>query len=71
MATFFDVVPLEVRKEILLLESKEVEGLPYHSDFEVMGEDLKWIQDPTKPWKKQLFYHNSLALHQQLDTLFR
>ena len=71
MATFFDVVPLEVRKEILLLESKELEGLPYHSYFEVMGEDLKWKQDPGKPQKKQLFYHNSLALHQQLATLFR
>ena len=44
MATFFNVVPLEVRKEISLLESKEVEGLPYHLDFEVMGKDLKWIE---------------------------
>ena len=71
MATFFDVVPLEVRKEILLLESKKLEGLPYHSNFEVMGKDLKWIQDLGIPRKKQIFYHNSLALHQQLGTLFR
>lgn len=62
VATFFDAVPLEVQKE-MLLESKEVEGRPYHLDSEVMGENLKWVLDPSLSQKKQLHFLNSLASH--------
>jgi len=63
IATFFDDVPVEVRKETLLLESKEVGDRPYLSDFEVVGEDMKWVPDPRRFRKRPLYFLNSLDLH--------
>lgn len=45
MANYFDFVPPEVRKEILLLESKEFGGRVYFSYSNLGGVSLKWILD--------------------------
>lgn len=43
----------------------------YFSDSEVGIEDLKWIPDPRKFRKRRLYFLHSLAIHQQMDILFR
>ena len=45
MAKFFGSNPLEVRKEILHLESKEFGDHKYHSNSEIGGSNLKWVPD--------------------------
>lgn len=41
VASSFDVFPLEVRREILVLENKEAGDHPYFSYSELVGEDVK------------------------------
>lgn len=66
--TFFNVIPLEVRKEILLLELESIEHT-YHSDSNIVGEDTTRVHVPGRFRKLRLHILNFLALHQQMDTL--
>lgn len=66
--TFFDVVPPEGRKEILLLECKESGDRPHHSDFELVGECMKWAPSPIIFKSRRQHFLISMTLHQQMDT---
>jgi len=66
--TFFNVIPLEVKKEILLLELESIEH-PYHSDSNIVGEDITKVPVLGRFRKLRLHFLNFLALHQQMDTL--
>jgi len=48
VANFFDLAPLEGRKEILHLEVKDFGDHKYHYDLEIGGNILKWVPDPWK-----------------------
>jgi len=62
------VIPLEVRKEILLLELESIEHT-YHSDSNIVREDINRVPVPGRFRKLRLHFLNFLALHQQMDTL--
>lgn len=62
IGTLFYVVPLEVRKEILLLESKESSDHLYHSDSDIVGKNMTKILDPGRFKKRMIHFLNSLAL---------
>lgn len=66
--THFNVIPLEVRKEILLLELESIEH-PYHSDSNIADEDITRVPIPGRFRKLRFHFLSFLALHQQMDTL--
>lgn len=71
VATYFNVVPLEVRKEIQVLEIQIVGVHPYHSNFELIGKDVKWVPACGKFKSRRLHFLNSLVLYQQMSTLLQ
>lgn len=62
------IVPLEVPKETLVLENKEAGDSPYCSDFELVGEDVKWLPNLGIFQKMRLHFMSSLDLNHQLTT---
>lgn len=58
VSTFFDFVPLEVRREMFLLEAKVSGECPYHLDSELQLSlfNLKRIPDPCRFHKKRLHF---------------
>lgn len=64
VATFFNAVPQEVKNEIQVFESQDGGDCPYHLDFELIGEDSKWVLDLGKSRSRKLHFLNSLTLHQ-------
>jgi len=69
VAPLFDFAPLEVRREISLLELKESGDPSYHSNTKVVCEGLKCVIDPGIFQKMRLHFLHSLSLHQQIYTL--
>jgi len=70
VATLFNLVPMEIRKEIWYLESREFGDKPYFSDSEVGVQHIKWIPNLGKLKRRKLHFLHSIVVHQQLDTLF-
>lgn len=62
------MIPLEVRKEILLLELESIEH-PYHLDSNTADEDITRVPIPGRFRKLRFHFLSFLALHQQMDTL--
>lgn len=69
MANFFEVAPLEVRKEILHLEAKEFGDHVYFSDLKIRGSSLKWVPDPGNFSKRRIHFLHSISFHRHLETL--
>lgn len=67
----FDVVPLEVRHETLVLESKESVHRPYLLDSELVSQEEKWFPDPGRFRLRWWHFLSCLAINQQLTTLLR
>lgn len=65
----FDVVPLEVRRKTLVLESKEAGDHPSFLDSELVSEKDKWFFDPGRFRLRRWHFLSSLAINQQLTTL--
>lgn len=68
MAYHFDFVPLEVRNDILHLETKEFGDHKYFFDSKISGSTFKWTLNPRKFHKRRLHFLHSVAFHCQLET---
>lgn len=73
VGTFFDFVPLDVRKEIPVLESQESGDRPYHYDPQIIGDGLKCVPNCVQTWvylgREDSISLHSLSMHQKMNTL--
>lgn len=69
MKNFFKASPLEVRKEILNLETMEFQDRKYFYDSEIGGRSIKWVSNLGKFWRRRNHFLHSITHHHQTKML--